>query len=499
MATVTASPAPSVSGGARRRALALAMARTGAGSFLSGLLSTVATKTIAAVAGPSGVALLATLQQTRQTALIAATANGQAALVQGISARSGIERREYARTALLVFAGAAAVITVVMLAAPEVIARMTGLGAGRALLVQLLAVQVGLLSAYTFLAGLVNAVGAIGRLALLQSTAPAVTALAMYPAARALLRGGESELALMLVVAAGASVVAALWILRDYRAELRDWFGGACRWWSGPAAAAFLNVSLSMLIGGAAGSAALVAVRARIISAQGMAAAGQFDAAWGISMNQVMLVLTSMQAQYLPSLSQAGGAKERGAQISTVLNLAAIIAAPLIAIVTAAKPLVLTLLYSREFSEAGDYLRWMLIGDYLKISGWILSVPMLASADMRVYLVAEAAGYAVFVLAAALLARWIPPAEGAAMAFALMCAAHLVVCAVRAHTRYQYRPERSTLLLWVAGAALVVAAAWAHWNARRFAWAPGVGWCAAALGAGGLGTLLLAQMERKTS
>jgi len=436
------------------------------------------------------------LQQTRQTAVIAATANGQAALVQGISARSGLERREYARTGLTIFAFATALIALIMFAAPQWAARLTGLGSGRAPLVRWLAVQVVLLSAFLFLTALVNALGAIGKLAALQSVSPAVAALAMVPAALALAAGRETLLPVVLAGAAAAAVVAALFVLKDYRTELRQWFGGPGRWWSREAASSFLHVSAAMLVGGLAGSAAVVAIRSRILLSQGFAAAGQFDAAWGISMNQVMLILSSMQAYYLPALARAHSAAERSSQISTVLHLAALVAAPLIVIVTVAKPVMLALFYSHEFGQAATYLRWMLVGDYLKISGWILSVPMLASADMRMYLLAELTGYGVFVASAALLNRWWPPAESAAIAFVLMYVAHTVFCAARAVTHYRYRPDRITILLWLAGLAMVSIAGLAHWDPRPLDWKSTMAWIALALGGAGCAALGLTHLER---
>src|SRR5580700_3195595 len=81
-----------------------AMLQAGAGALISGLFAATAIKIIAALLGAGAVAVLQTLQQIRQTALIAATANGQTALVQGISSRSGRARREYARAILCVFA-----------------------------------------------------------------------------------------------------------------------------------------------------------------------------------------------------------------------------------------------------------------------------------------------------------------------------------------------------------------------------------------------------------
>jgi len=483
---------------ARPRVLAgaaQAMLRTGAGSLSSGLLSMGATKIVAAVVGPPGLALLSTLQQMRTTAVIAATANGQAALVQGVSARTGSERREYARTVLVTFTIFTTTVALAMLLFPQWAARLTGLGVNRAPLVRWIAVQVALLGVYTFLTGLMNALGAIGKLALVQSVGPAVTALAMFPAALAVASGREVDLPMMLAGAAGTGVLAALWILRGHRPKLTEWFRGAGRWLSWDAARGFFNISAAMLVGGLAGSAAVLAVRTRILGTQGFAAAGQFDAAWGISMNQVMLVLSSMQTYYLPALARAHHKAERSAQISTVLNLAVLVAVPLIVMVTVAKPLVLGLFYSHEFGHAATYLRWMLLGDYLKISGWILSMPMLAAGDMRMYFAAEIAGYSVFVAAAALLTRWWPPAESAAIAFVLMYVAHLIFCGARAATRYAYRPERSTLFLWLAGLTLVSLAAVTHWNPDPMHWKSALAWIALAAGAAGAGATALYRHE----
>src|SRR5262249_37485338 len=70
----------------RWRPVLRAMSQTGGSSLASGLLSLAATKILAVMLGPAQVALLATLQQIRQTALTGATLNGQTALIQGASA-----------------------------------------------------------------------------------------------------------------------------------------------------------------------------------------------------------------------------------------------------------------------------------------------------------------------------------------------------------------------------------------------------------------------------
>ena len=435
----------------------------------SGLLSAASTKIVAALAGPAAIGLLGTLQQLRQTALVAATANGQTALVQGLSAFPSEARREYLRTVSMILASATASAAALLALAPRAVARWAGLGAGDAFLVRGLAAAVVLSSLFVFLTALLNALGATGKLALLQLAGPGAMALLAWPVARAAREGATGWFPALLAASAAATVLGAACALAAYRSTLTVWFHGSGRWWRWPACRHFFRSPRSMLVTGVAGAAALMAVRARIIRVQGLAEAGQFDAAWGISMNQVSLVLASLQTHYLPALARLRGAGERpllerSAQIGRVLTLAAPVAAAVIATLALSKPAVLTLLYSSAFRPATRYLRWTLLGDYFKVGGWILSIPMLAAPDMRVFLAADLAAAGVFAGVAAALAPWRGPAEAASIAFVLMHAAHLAICATYVRLRHGFRWRGAPALAWSAGLTLVTAVSIRQWN-----------------------------------
>jgi PST family polysaccharide transporter len=212
-----------------------------------------------------------------------------------------------------------------------------------------------------------------------------------------------------------------------------------------------------MLAGGALASLVLLAARARILHQQGFQVAGQFDAAWAISMNHVSLVLGSLQAYCLPVLARTSSRTERGAHLSRMLTVAALAAAAVICALAVFKPVALTLFYSDAFREASRYLRWTLVGDYLKVSSWVLSMPMLAAADMRTFLAADLSAYAVFAGGAWVAGQFRGAAEGTAMAFVLMYAAHLAICGAIAWKRYGFRPSPRTALIWTAGLVVVIA------------------------------------------
>jgi PST family polysaccharide transporter len=219
-----------------------------------------------------------------------------------------------------------------------------------------------------------------------------------------------------------------------------------------------------MLVGSVASSLVLMAARARILHQQGFAVAGQFDAAWAVSMNHVSLVLASLQTYCLPLLARTSGRAERSVHLTRMLTAAALAGATVVCVLAWLKPVVLVALYSSVFGEAARYLRWTLIGDYLKVSSWVLSIPVLAAADMRVFLTADLSAYAVFAAGAAAAGHFRGAAEGAAIAFVLMYAVHLAVCGWIAWTRYGFRPSAGTALIWTGGLALVLGVSAMTWR-----------------------------------
>jgi PST family polysaccharide transporter len=456
------------------RPLLRAASLTGAAAVASAALSVVATKILAAMLGPAEVAVLATLQQIRQAGLTGATLNGQIALVQGASARSGRERRQFLRTVLLLMGTATALVTVLALVAPGWVASSTGLGAARAGMVRWLAVPLVFSSVLVFLGSVLNISlydrGEIGRLALVQIASPAAMALLAYPVATMVRSGQESALVLWIAISAACSVALAAILaiplaptVFGSRRESRL-FLDSRQWWNQDAARKFLTMSGSMLAGGGAASLVLLTARARILHQQGFSVAGQFDAAWAISMNHVSLVLASLQTYCLPALARTSDRKERSAHLTRMLTAAALAAAAVVCVLAVMKPIVLALFYSNAFLEASRYLRWTLVGDYLKVSSWVLSIPMLASADMRTFLAADLSAYAVFAAGAAAAGYFRGAAEGTAIAFVLMYAAHLAVCGTIVWRRYGFRPGARTALIWIAGLVAVVSVSAVKWR-----------------------------------
>jgi PST family polysaccharide transporter len=439
------------------------MGQIGGCAVASGLLSAGAAKIVASVLGPGGVAVLGTLQQCRETGAVAATLSGQTALVQGTSHLSGVERREFLRTAMCLMGGATVVVAVTMAAVPIQVARVVGLGVERAILIRWLSLPTAFASLYIFLNALVTALGAVRAVAGLQVAAPAVLLVLAYPAAVGASRGEESWFSILLAFSGAAAIAASAIPLTRHRRQLVSWLSGAGRWWSPLAARRFMLMSGAMLITGLASNWALVIVRAQIMRQQGLTVTGRFDAAWNIATNVSTLLLASIQAYHLPVLAKARGARERRAHLAGVLRVAAPAAALLVVGVAVLKPLILRLLYSPSFVPGAEYLRWTLPAVYLKVTSWVFAAPMLACADTNMFLATELTAWAVFFAGTATLARWCGTAESASIASLLMYVAHLALSSGYARRRHGFRWD-VTGSVWVAGLGVVGAASAAYWS-----------------------------------
>jgi antigen flippase len=464
------------------RPMVLAMGKTGGGSIVSGLLSALGTKIIATMLGPSSIALLQTLQQLRDGAVTAATANGRTAVVQGASALEGIERREYLRTVAMLFTGGTFLVAMAIMVYPGAIARWSRLPASSQVLLPWLAVTVALLSVFVFLNAILNALREIGKLALLQLVSPVVAAMVAWPLAAKARSGHPVAIALFLLIPAAVTMMAAAIALRAHRDQLHEWFRGSGRWWSGAAALGFLSISGAMVVSSLAATTVLLVLRGNITRSEGLTITGQFDAAWNISMTQATLILGSVQAYYLPSLAAAKSADERVRQIRGMFLVATLATMPIIVALVALKPLAVSVLYSRAFLHSPGFLRWTLIGDYLKVSSWVLAAPMLAMREAGSFLGLDLLTQAIFLGVATSLVRVVRPAESVAIAFLVSYAFYFSVCYVYVRTRHGFRFGRTSITAWLTGLALIIGVSTNAWTDTTVHSALAVVWVFLAIG-----------------
>ena len=117
---------------------------------------------------------------------------------------------------------------------------------------------------------------------------------------------------------------------------------------------------------------------------------GYFQAAWQISMTYISFVLAAMGADYYPRLTQKiHNTNEANQLVNEQTEIAIIFAAPVLLAVLAFSPLVINLLYSSEFSNSVEILRWQVFGDVLKVISWPLGFIIVAKGYSKLFFFTE--------------------------------------------------------------------------------------------------------------
>jgi len=461
------------------REILLAVLKTGSATFFNLFVGIVKTKIIAVFLGPSGIGLYSLLKQTLQTTTTLATFNGRVALVQGLSSKSGEAREGYLLTVARIFAVSGGVITILLLFFAPYIARWVFAKSDPEFinLIRWLSVPVLFSSANVYMMGVLNGYRAIGRMAIAQVAGALASALAVYP----LVKLGRPEIfvALPAITSGTSLLVSTYFALRaGWLSPLRQWIRDS---WQRGHVSHFFSIALTTLVTGFAAMGSLLAVRAMFVRYGGLASAGIFDVAWTLSATYVMLALSSFGTYYLPTLSGTQDLTARAALIQRLLRTTIVLGMPLIVGVIVFKPLLIPLLYSGEFNPALRIIRWMLIGDYLKVTSWVLAMPILAYADMKVFLGTEVAWRGAFTgIAAWSLFQW-EDIQGVGIGFLGLYAIYLLYVLHYCRSRHALTLNKRIIGLWLTGFAIVLGASVTYWQKTAFSIGPGLGWIGAAV------------------
>jgi PST family polysaccharide transporter len=243
----------------------------------------------------------------------------------------------------------------------------------------------------------------------------------------------------------------------------------------------FLGLAAATALAGLIGTGTVLVVRTAVSRYLGLDALGFFSVAWTVSMTYVTLVLGSFGTYYLPTLAAIAEPAERNALIRRFLRFGIIASTPLVVAVIVAKPLLVSLLYTDAFLETLATMRWMLVGDYLKITAWVLAMPIVAYARARAFTWSEILTHAGFLAFSVPALRFTGQGEWVGVGFMLMYVGYLAFTATYVRKVHGFPFERATILPWLGGLAIVAAASAATWTARTMSWPLAIGFVAAAV------------------
>jgi PST family polysaccharide transporter len=177
---------------------------------------------------------------------------------------------------------------------------------------------------------------------------------------------GERGLIWFLLAQPAVSLLAATLFLRRVPAapaqNLEDGHAFSA-WW------AMVKLGSAFMLGSLAMTASLLLVRTLITRDLGLDAAGQFAAAWALTITYVGFLLTAMGADYYPRLSQV--IEDRSAAndlINVQTQLGVAIGGPALLLLIGFASWVIALLYSSKFDGAVTILQWQTIGKHPEAS-----------------------------------------------------------------------------------------------------------------------------------
>ncbi|MBF8731383.1 oligosaccharide flippase family protein [Pseudomonas guariconensis] len=447
--------------------MAISTFRTATGQFFGLLFGAAAVKLLAVLAGPAGVGLYSVLRQLQQMLSSVASVGGQNAVVQGMSSHTGAARQRFFLSTLYVFLAMSLFMCGVVLFGADLIAKWVLAGA-HASAVRWLMIPIALGTLLFFLRGVLTAdmqYGSVAAINLLTGVGAAVVAL---PAGLAFTHGYPD----LLVLLVGGGLVPALAVAfihvrrLGYFGSLRELTPRGASW---TATTRFLRVALPSLLSLILTMGCVLIVRARAVHLYGLEGAGQFDAAWSISAMYLALFLTSLQSYLLPELSKAAKGTALYSALSKAFHFALMLSLPLVVGLVVFKPLVMHLLFSKAFLPALDVLRWVLLGDFVRVLGWIMSTTLMAKADMKGYALAEGLWSMVFVSVAwVLLPHGI---EWVGVAYLSGYVMYLICHGWRLWLVHGVRLELQRIGQWFAALALIILTSWLCWDVQSlFSW-----------------------------
>lgn len=372
--------------GKAARGLVRSMLVIGGAQAVNILLSILRMKALAVLLGPAGVGLLSIYNNIQSTAANAAGLGLRNSGVRELAAnRNDIETLSRVRWVLFaahLVQGFLAMVAVWLSREPLALWLLDDPRRGREVGLVGVAILLALLSSsQTALLQGLRRIGDLGRVTVLGALAGTLAGIA------AVWLQGEEGLIWFLLVQPLAVVLVAFWYTRRLPKPARVAIGLGEIWrvWKPMA-----KLGVVFMLGGLVTTLTLLAVRSEIVRSLGLDAAGQFAAAWGITMTYVGFLLSAMGADYYPRLTEVIHDKPAAIRLmNEQMQLSLAIGGPVLLLLIGVAPWVITLLYSADFRPAVTLLQWQSLGNVIKLASWALSFSIVAAAKSKSYFFME--------------------------------------------------------------------------------------------------------------
>ncbi len=141
-----------------------------------------------------------------------------------------------------------------------------------------------------------------------------------------------------------------------------------------------------------------ILIRNHMILEFGVDYAGYWEAMWRLSSAYLMLITSTLAVYFLPRLSELKVGKEIKREIISGYKVILPLTIMCSVIVFLLRDFIISTLFTSEFAPMRDLFAWQMLGDSLKIGGWMLAYVMLGQAMVKPYMIAEILSSCSFVL-----------------------------------------------------------------------------------------------------
>lgn len=411
-----------------------------AAGLLLAVCGALSARLLSHIVGVEGMGVFSILREFQRSLVLLGSLGGGAAVVQGIASRDKAESVHFAaaifklQTILSLSLAAVIVVTAASLSQTLGVDRQGG-----ASMVLLMAPAIILAVLCNFTNAAMNAKMLVAPYAIAQTMLGLGLLVGTVPLAEAYRAGAVWALPALLAAPFATSSLFGFIVLLRYNALEGFWSSLKGKVDLGALKQAGA-MALALFISQAANSWAALTIRSSLAKMHGIHEPGLLDPAWSMSTIYITGILSALNIYYFPHLAAA---KDKAAAIGLLANvqkLATFLMFGAIALLLMFQPFVISKLYNPDFIDAHYAMRYMLIGDYLRGAGLVLSMVLITRQRMTNYLVIELLSTTVL-LAVSFAGLKNYPLEAVGLGYAVAFAVHLTLYVFSAYKELGTRPN----------------------------------------------------------
>lgn len=130
-------------------------------------------------------------------------------------------------------------------------------------------------------------------------------------------------------------------------------------------------------------------IRSYLIKSFTMKTTGLWEGLNRLSLMYLLIITSSFGVYYLPKLSEISEPNELKKEIHNAFKVIIPFLSIILPLIYLSRNLIIKLLFSPDFYEMSELFSWQLIGDFLKVSSWLIAYVITAKAMTFLYIITE--------------------------------------------------------------------------------------------------------------